>query len=76
MNRNFFQDRIELLQFQSLRCIFLVFCGYVPGSTRFTAVLVLGALHNNLYPLIFRFLRHCYVLLIIFGLQRYDYISK
>ena len=76
MNRNPFQDWIELLQFQSFRRIFLVFGSNVPGSARHAAVFMFGALHNYLYPLIFRFLRHRYMLLFIFGLQRYDYISK
>lgn len=76
MYSNSFQDRIELLQFQSFRSILLVLGGYIPGSARFSTVLVFGTLHDNLYSLVFRFLRHCYMLLIIFGLQRYDYISK
>ncbi len=56
MYGHFFQDGIELFEFQSFRIVLLVLNGYIPAGTGLSAGLVLGALQNNLNAI--AFLRH------------------
>lgn len=53
-------DRVVLLQFEAFRRVLAVLLGDVPGGAGQTAVLVLGALENDLEPIAFAFLCHCY----------------
>jgi hypothetical protein len=49
----FFQDRIVLLQFQSLCSVFAVFGGNVTAHAGLTRGFMLGAFQNNLNPVAF-----------------------
>ncbi len=62
MNGHALENRVELLEFEALGRVLLVFRGHVPGGPGLTAVLMLGAFHDDLYSLIFRFFRHRSVL--------------
>jgi hypothetical protein len=57
-----FQNRIVFLQFQSFRRVLSIFRRDVTGSSRHTAVLVLGAFKNHLHSVSFRFLSHNVIL--------------
>ena len=53
VNGYLFEDSVILLQFQTLGSVLLVLGSDVTGGARHTAVLVLGALHDYLYPVAF-----------------------
>ena len=58
MHRNLLQERIVLLELETLRRVLLVLGGDVTGHTGNAAGLLLRALEDDLHPVSFRFLCH------------------